>query len=63
MCNLFEFDEGYLRWEHQNSQEKKYIKRDRMGSYFYDKESIMEMRMLQSNKFIQENWENTNEAI
>ena len=63
MCNLFEFDEGFLRWEHQNSQEKKYRKRDKMASYFYQKESIMEMRMLQSGGFIQKNWENMNEAV
>lgn len=63
LCNLFEFDEGYLRWDHQNHQEKKYMKRDKMGSYFHDKESIMEMRMLQSGAFIQKNWENINETV
>ena len=63
VCNLFEFDEGYLRWEHQNGQEKKYIKRDKMRSYFYNKESIMEMRMLRSDKFMQKNWEKMNEAV
>ena len=34
-----------------------------MASYFYQKESIMEMRMLQSGGFIQKNWENMNEAV
>ena len=63
ICNIFEFDEGYLRWEHQNIQGKKYNKIRKMGSYFYDKESIMEMRMLHSDNFIQKKWEQLNEAV
>lgn len=62
ISNIFEFDEGDLRWQHQKSQEKKYIKRDKMGSYFYNKDSVMEMRMLRSDKFIQKKWEDLNET-
>lgn len=58
--NIFNFNEGNLRWEHQKKQEKKKIRRDKVKSYFYNKEAIMEMRMLHSNDFIQEMWENLN---
>ena len=61
--NLFEFDEGYLRWEHRKKQEKDYNKRDKTEWYFFDKASVAEMRMIKSDGFIQKKWENLNEEI
>jgi len=61
--NIFNFGEGQLRWEHRAKQEKKNIRKEKIKSYFYDKEAVMEMRMLRSNDFIQGMWEELNKEI
>ncbi len=57
VSNLFNFDEGYLRWEHQNKQEKGNIIKEKFRSYFFDKDVILEMRMLNSYQNIQNKWQ------
>lgn len=62
-CNMFEFDEGSMRWEHQNRLGKVHNKVKKMGAYFHDRETVMEMRMLRSDRFLQKKWEDLNEAV
>lgn len=57
LSNLFNFDEGYLRWEHQDRQEKGNIVKEKFKSYFFDKDMILEMRMLNSYDHIQKKWQ------
>lgn len=61
--NLFNFDEGFLRWEQQNKLEKMVIKKDKIRNYFFDKDAILEMRMLDSKKFFENKWEKEEDVI
>lgn len=63
ISNIFNFNEGVLRWKHRHQQEKNYIRRDKLKSVFFDKEAIMEMRMLSSKQFMQQRWFCNNEEI
>lgn len=63
VSNLFNFDEGYLRWEHQNKQEKGNIIKEKFRSYFFDKDTILEMRMLNSYDNIQNKWQSIDTEI
>lgn len=52
--NVFNFNEGHLRWENEQKLEKNNIKKQKVRECFFKKESLFEMRMLDSYDFFED---------
>lgn len=61
--NLFNFDEGLLRWKQQTKLEKLVIRKEKIRRYFLDKDAVLEMRMMNSQSFFEKKWEDAENTV